>query len=148
MGRKKSIDKLTPLVLEYGVTHDDNLIAQLIKESSGLIYVVMKYYRMDYFPGLIQEEVVGACKSIILLKAIKGFDAKKGRFSTYYTWKLKSFIKCKQKYFLRRKKLLEHLSIDEKIPGAENMTLADFMHNFDLLLKQKLSAKMAQIFNL
>lgn len=148
MGRRKSEDKLTPLVLEFKDTNDNEIFSQLMKESEGLIWTVMKYYRMYYFPKLIQEEVVEDCKTIILLRAIGGFDSNKGRFSTYYTWKLKSFIRYRQHFLLKRKKLVGHLSLEQEISGKEHMSLKDFVHNFDLVLKQKCSKEMGKIFNL
>ena len=105
-----------------------------MKESEGLIWTVMKFYNMYYFPKLIQEEVVEDCKTIILLRAIEGFNSSKGRFSTYYTWKLKSFIRYRQHFLLKRKKLVEHLSLDQEIDNREHMSLEDFVHNFNIIL--------------
>jgi len=148
MGRRKSEDKLTPFVLEFKETENGKVLNQLMKASEGLIWTVMKYYHMYYFPKLIQEEVVEDCKTIILLRAIEGFNFNKGRFSTYYTWKLKSFIRYRQHFLLKRKKLVEHSSLDQEIIGKEHMSLDDFIHNFDLVFKQKCSKQMREIFSI
>jgi len=147
MGRKPSSDKLTPLVLEFYQTKDNQVLAQLMKKSEGLIWTVMKYYYMEYFPGVIQEEIVDECKSIILLRALQGFNPDKGRFSTYYTWKLKSYIRYKQQFFLNRKKLLEHSSLEQPLNSeGDSSVLADVLSKFDFNLKIRTQRKMLDIF--
>jgi len=147
MGRKVSMDELTPLVLKFQKTKSNSILESLMKKSEGLIWTVMRYYHMEYFPNIIQEEVVDECKSIILLRALEGFQPSRGRFSTYYTWKLKSFIRYKQQFFLNRKKILEHSSLDQPIGSEGDSTLlVDVLSNFNFNLKTRTRKKMREIF--
>ena len=145
-------DKLTPLVVEYRRTKDEDALRQLLKESENLIYMVMKWYHMEYFPKMDYYGLVQTCKGEILFRAIKGFKISKGtRFSTYYVWKLKSFIHYKHDCFLRRKKLLEHLSLQQVIyDNGEStpITMEDILTKSHSNTRARTTAELHKIFNI
>ena len=155
--RKKRIhplkeDRLTPLVLEYRRTKDEDALRQLMKASERLIYTVMKFYHMEYFPKMDYYDLVQTCKGEILLRAIKGFKISKGtRFSTYYVWKLKSFIHYKHNYLLKRKKLIEHVSLQQVIYDngeATPITMEDILTKSKSNVRARTTAELHKIFNI
>lgn len=140
-------DKLTQSVIDYKKRSNNQLLRTIMKKSEGLIYTVLKYYHIDYFPGIIQEELIEEGKSIVLLRAIGGFEPLKGcRFSTYYTWKLKSYIHGKQDYYLKRKKIVESKSLES--PIKDQLTLGDNLTNWDSKYHQKCKKKIRNIFGM
>lgn len=141
------MDNLTQMVLDYQETEDSRLLVNIIKESEGLIYPVIKYYHVDYFPKLIQEEIIENCKSIVLIRAIQDFkDTKHAKFSTYYTWKLKSHIRYKQQFYLNRKKINTNLSLDRPVNGVDDATLGNVIGTSDNRMKQRVSKHMWNLF--
>ena len=143
------MDKLTQMVLDYQITDDSKLLIDIIKESTGLIYSVIKYYRVDYFPKLIQEEIIENCKSIVLIRAIQDFKVTKHtKFSTYYTWKLKSHIRYKQQFYLNRKKINTKVSLDKPVSENDDATLRNILGTSDNKMKQRVSKYISNIFGI
>jgi len=144
-------DKLTGAVLEYQTTKSNDSFNELANLSEGLIYMVMKYYHMEMFPRLIQEEIINECKSIRLLKAVNSFDSEKGtKFSTHYVWKLKSYIRSKKEFYQRRYKLIHAISLDARIAGGagdREVKLKDKLHNFNESTKSRIQKEIRDIFN-
>lgn len=144
------IDKLTTAVLEYQLTNQNELFTEIFSLSMGLIYMVMKYYHMEMFPRIIQEEIVNECQSIRLLKAVESFDANRGtRFSTHYVWKLKSYIRSKKEFYQRRHKIINAISLDARIAGGgtnNEITMADKLHTFNRGMKSRISKEIKNVF--
>lgn len=143
---KRKLDKLTEAVVRYKRRHNNQLMRFIQKESERLIYSVMKFYSMNYFPKLIQEEVIGDCKTFVLLKAIRTFNRKKNtKFSTYYVWKLKSHVHCRHLFYLRRKRIVEHLSLSQTF-NDEGASLENKLTISDTGYKEKVSRRIRNLF--
>jgi len=147
-GRPKTEDKLSAKVEEYQKTNDQILLSEICSLSEGLIYGVMNYYFMHYFPLTIQDEVIEDCKSLVILRAIEGFDRSKARFSTYYTWKLKSHIRGKKQCLMRRKEILAAKRLDAPIRGCDEITPLDNLTTFDYNVKVRVKRGINTIFNI
>ena len=148
------IDKLTTAVLEYQLRRKkvkkEEAFREIVDSSTGLIYMVMKYYYMDMFPKLIQEEIINECKSVILLKAVCSFDEERGtRFSTHYVWKLKSYIRSRKEFYKRRYKVVTAISLDAQIAGGgENNTISleDKLGTFNTSTKVRVNKEISRLF--
>ena len=101
-----ALDKLTELVLSYKETKNEVVIPEILRLSEGLIWGVFKYYKISNFPAPIQEDIAADCRSFVLAKTMEAFTPdKQAKFSTFYTWRLKSHIRAKRGFYLRRKEL-------------------------------------------
>lgn len=148
------IDKLTVAVLEYQLRRKrvkkEDAFREIIDLSTGLIYMVMKYYYMGMFPKLIQEEIINECKSIILLKAVSSFDEERGaRFSTHYVWKLKSYIRSKKEFYKRRYKVVTAISLNAQIAGGGEsnvIALEDKLGTFKTATKVRVNREISRLF--
>ena len=146
------MDRLTELVIHYKKIGDEKVVPEILKLSEGLIWGVFKYYKIGNFPAPIQEDIAADCRSIVLTRTIRAFDADKGaRFSTFYTWRLKSHIRSRKEYFLRRRHLGNTLSLEASFENSSssNGSLADITtkssysyRNFSLFKR-----KMLEIFS-
>ena len=107
------MDRLTELVIHYKKIGDEKVVPEILKLSEGLIWGVFKYYKIGNFPAPIQEDIAADCRSIVLTRTIRAFDADKGaKFSTFLTWRLRSHIRSRKEFYLRRRHLGNTLSID------------------------------------
>lgn len=156
MGKRKRVaskqsEELTQLVVDYLETKNPTTLQEIIRQSGGLIGTVLRYYGMQYFPVIDQEEVVMECKGRILLKALDGYQRSKGAFSTYYTWKLKSFLRMKKEFLMRRANLIESASLDAEIEenaSGRSTSLSKVMTKFDIRIKQRVSRSIQEIFGM
>ena len=107
------MDKLTELVVSYKETKNEVVIPEILRLSEGLIWGVFKYYKISNLPAPLQEDIAADCRSLILVKAMEAFKAdKQAKFSTFYTWRLKSHIRSRRGFFLRRRELGKTVSFD------------------------------------
>jgi len=150
------MDVLTETVMEYkNTTEDDffkgNLLKNILKMSEGLIYKVFNYYGVNHFAPLQQDEISADCRSLVLLKTIDAFDvSRKAKFSTFYTWRLKSHVRSKKEFFMRRKHLLQAQSLDKVVyeNDGEEVCLGDILTDFNVNTLHSIQREMKSIFNL
>lgn len=117
------MDKLTELVVSYKETKNEVVIPEILKLSEGLIWGVFKYYKISNFPAPIQEEIAADCRSLVLIKTIEAFKlGKQAKFSTFYTWRLKSHIRSRRGFYLRRRQLGNAVSFDTDPKDGEAVT--------------------------
>jgi hypothetical protein len=147
--------ELTKRVEEYKSTNNQALLPGIISLSDGIIGSVFKYYGMMDFPPLILEDIKQDCSSVVLLKALNNFDlAKKSAFSTYYTWKLKSFIRCRKHYYLRRSAMeLSPVFLDASPSGCDSQTTSNLHEiitspTYSRRMRESIQKEMSTIFNL
>lgn len=148
-----ALDKLTELVISYKETKDEVVIPEILRLSEGLIWGVFKYYKISNFPAPIQEDIAADCRSFVLAKTIEAFKTdKQAKFSTFYTWRLKSHIRAKRGFYLRRRQLGQTLSLDAAFVGEESSrpflaeTLTNPNYNYRALGQFK--KRMAEIFDM
>ena len=141
-------DKLTDLVKEYKLNNTEELLPLIDKLSRRLIYQQFKFYCVNYFPPVIREDIEDDCRTLILLRTISQFDpSRKVKFSTFYTWKLKSHIRSRKEFYLRRKKLVESKSLDMDLyEGKESLKLKDVLTNFNYSTLHNTRMRMKEIF--
>jgi len=150
------LDTLTETVMEYKNTTEDDffkgkLLKNILKMSEGLIYKVFNFYGVNYFAQLQQDEISADCQSLVLLKTIDAFDvSRKAKFSTFYTWRLKSHVRSKKEFFMRRKHLLQAQSLDKVVyeSGGEEVHLGDILTDFNVNTLHSIQREMKSIFNL
>jgi len=109
-------EDITSLVCNYQDNHDEYSIKKLVKlfktSLGDLVWSIIKYYGMLDFPTLTLEEIVEECENEVFLKCLSRFDRNKNaKFTTYYTWELKSSIRARKCQFLRKKHILLTSSI-------------------------------------
>jgi len=151
------MDKLTKQVIYYKKIGDGKVITEIIKLSERLIYSICKYYRIEKFPKDIQEDIIEDCKSLVLSKTIKAFDeTKKAKFSTFYRWRLMSFIRNRKEFYLRRRELSDTVVLSNNVKednenydegnfiSAESITHSNYSYR-NLFTHKRL---MARIFGL
>ena len=150
------MDKLTELVVSYKETKNEVVIPEILRLSEGLIWGVFKYYKISNFPAPIQEEIAADCRSLVLVKTIEAFNAEKqAKFSTFYTWRLKSHIRSKRGFFLRRRELNKTVSFDGE-PADMDMGHSRSSHLTETLTNPNYSYRslgqfkrnMSEIFNI
>lgn len=68
----------------------------------------------------LQDDVIDEVTITALLKALKGYDPKKGsKFQTYYFSKARSIMEVKQKYYYRRFSIINALEYKDEITVDE-----------------------------
>ena len=138
------------LVIEYKDTNKEELLKDISIMSEGLIWKIMNFYGANNFAPIQQETIVDDCKSLILLRTIDAFDeSRKAKFSTFYTWRLKSHIRSKKEFFMRRKAVLSAKSLDTVLYEAwgETVRLEDVLNNFNFNVLSNIKKEMETIFN-
>jgi DNA-directed RNA polymerase specialized sigma subunit len=71
----------------------------------------------------LQEDVIDEVTIIALLKALRGYDERKGsKFQTYYFSKARSLMEVKQKYYFRRYSLINSLEYKDEITEDESVS--------------------------
>ena len=122
------MDRLTEAVITYKKIGDEKVVSEILKLSDGLIWKIFKQYKIENFPLYIQEEIIADCRSIVLTRTIKAFDVTKGaKFSSFFFWRLRSHVRSRKEYFLRRRHLGNTLSLDAPFDSTNSsgMTLSD-----------------------
>lgn len=120
------MDKLTELVIVFKETRNEVVVADILRLSEGLIWGVFKYYKIENLPAPVQEEIASDCRSLVLTKTIEAFDlSRKAKFSTFYTWRLKSHIRAKKESYLRRRNIVQAVSLDA--PSFDGETSSSFL---------------------
>lgn len=118
---RRLMDRLTELVISYKETRNEVLVSEILKLSEGLIWGVFKYYKIENLPAPVQEDIAADCRSIILTKTMDAFNASRGaKFSTFYTWRLKSHVRAQKEIYLRRRNLRQALSLDTLFENADS----------------------------
>lgn len=124
------MDRLTELVIVYKKLGDEKVVAEILKLSEGLIWNIFKQYKIQNFPLPIQEDIAADCRSLVLTRAIRAFDESKGaKFSTLLFWRLRSHIRSRKEFYLRRRQLGNVVSLDAPFDTAASsgMTLSDII---------------------
>lgn len=147
------MDKLTELVVSYKETNNEVVIPEILRLSEGLIWGVFKYYKISNLPAPLQEDIAADCRSLILVKAIEAFKPdKQAKFSTFYTWRLKSHIRSRRGFYLRRRQLGKTLSLDASFIDGESSRpfLAETLTNpnYDYRALGQFKRKMSDIFSM
>jgi RNA polymerase sporulation-specific sigma factor len=94
---------------------------QLVEENMKLVHFVIK----RYYPWHIQDEDVIQIGMIGLCRAAEQWDAEKGAFSTYATYKIRGAINHE---FRKCKKQIKTISLDDMSYGNnEDGCLKDFL---------------------
>ena len=128
-------DKLTQLVLEYKQTRREAILTEILTLTEGLIYTIFSFYGVNNADPSIQEDIKADCVSTVLLRTIEAFDSEKGaKFSTFYVWRLKSHIRSRKEFYLRRKPVLQTQPLDTLLgyDDGQSINLSDVLHNFNL----------------
>lgn len=145
--------ELTNLVIQYKTTKDQKLLNQIKEKSVGLVYNAFMYYKISSFPENILSEIRDDCQSFVLLKAIEAFDIeKKTEFSTFYTWRLRSHVRSKRGYYMRRGKLVFSVQSMDADRGTAsdnkkyNLHSITHNHRYDYREFTEFKKKIAKIF--
>jgi DNA-directed RNA polymerase sigma subunit (sigma70/sigma32) len=123
---KLESDPLTNLVMEYKENSNPLILLKIYNSTKRLVYGVFKYYDIiRSFPVHIQDDIEEDCRSFVLLKTIERFDSNKNtKFSTLYTWWLKSYVNAKKQWYLRRNPLwYDTLDINMDLGKFNNVSL-------------------------
>jgi hypothetical protein len=115
-------------VIHYKKIGDEKVVSEILKLSEGLIWSTFKYYKIANFPLPIQEDIAADCRSLVLTRTIRAFNPDKGaKFSTLLVWRLRSHVRSRKEFYLRRRKLGNTLSLDAPFDTANSsgMTLSD-----------------------
>ena len=105
---------LSQLAIEYQESKKQIILKEIHKRSEGLVWGVIKYYGIFWFPSIVLEDIMEDCRSFILTKSVDRYDPSKGTiFETYYTWWLRSHVLSRKLYYLRRQNIMLTPSIDD-----------------------------------
>lgn len=112
------VDDITVLVCSYQDNCNRKDLGKLLKlfntELGDLIWSVIKYYNILNYPPLVLENIVEECQNEVFLKCLKRFDRTRGaKFTTYYTWELKSCVNARKCQFLRKNNVMDTTSLSE-----------------------------------
>jgi len=144
----KKEDQLTQLVMKYKETRKDSDLVEILKLSEGLIYHVCKFYGVNNFPQIPQEEIMLDCRHLILMRAIEAFDISRGaKFSTFYTWRLKSHIRFRKEYYMRKKDIFAANSFDEVLGDEGSTTLGDTLSSSNGRVFGRVRKEIEMMFN-
>jgi hypothetical protein len=118
MSEVDPLDKVTLLVINYQDKHNEKDLKELVKlfntELGDLVWSIIKYYGILNYPPLILEEIVEECENEIFLKCLAKFDrTRKAKFTTYYSWELRSCINARKCQFLRKNNVRNTVSLSE-----------------------------------
>ncbi len=106
---------------------DREALLKLWQGVSRLAYkIAMRYRNAAALNGAVDDEDLEQCAFLGFYEALEGYDALQGNFSTYMCWYVKNA--CRNLLGLNGRERKEHYvttSMDEPIPGAEDITLAD-----------------------
>ena len=126
-----SKEELTLLVRKYrsvDITEVEKY--KCLKNISIFVQDLTKKYLHKYgiykmFPPVISEEVFRDCQTFILLKAISTFKYTcKSNFSTWYTYKLRSYLSSQREKHTKRLPLYSAYSMNSPLPfGIESDSL-------------------------
>lgn len=133
-------EELTAL---YQDTKDKTILEKIIKENEGLIYFVMKRFRVEESErdDLYQEGCIG------IMKAIEKFDSSmNNKFSTFVVWHIRASMR---RYFDRQiGKHDEVDSLNEPVGTEQDTELVELIQDKDVdiekLIKTKLESEELQ----
>lgn len=124
------------LVSLFQKTRDNETLEQIIKENEGLVYYVMKRYRVEEIEkeDLFQEGNIG------LLKAIDKFDCSlKYKFSTYAVFHIRASM---SRYITQRiEKHLEVDSLNKTIGEEQDTELQELIKDDDVNIEELIKRK-------
>jgi len=150
----KKLDPLSSLVIDYQINPTSKKLKEICRLSHNLIYAVFRYYDIiKSFPSIILEEIEEECRTFILLRCIDSYvPNKNAKFSTFYTWRLKSRIRSQKHFYLRRMKLLQTVDIGSAVGGSDGYNsstskkLEEVLTKFDNRILTKFKKEMGDIF--
>jgi hypothetical protein len=139
--------ELNEIIIRYKSTKKDRDLLEIINLTRSLITSIMGKYNMRIFPPHIYDDVFETCSSIILLDAIEKYQSDRGSFSTWFTYKLMSYIQGKKRDNKKRSLLHNAKPFKEVLDIHDGESDPDYIYPHITPTEKRTYAKKQKLMN-